>query len=90
MALHVEPKVALMMRKGEAPRHSVLVINNAQGPCGWLAQRRGDRMYGSSCVEVLPGILPAGATLTVKWRDEEGLQRYEMYRGTGAWIRRPE
>lgn len=39
MASHVEAKAAKMMRDGKAPQHAVLVIDNVDGPCGWLAGR---------------------------------------------------
>jgi hypothetical protein len=85
---HAEPKAAAMMRRGQAPQHAVLVINNADGPCGWLRGQQGKRRFGTSCDELLNDILPANSTLTVRWRDRAGVERSQVYRGIGRRIRR--
>jgi hypothetical protein len=87
MASHVEAKAAAMMRRGHAPQHAVLVINNPDGPCGWLRGRQGRQRYGTSCDELLADALPADSTLTVRWRDSGGVERSQVYRGTGRSIR---
>jgi Double-stranded DNA deaminase toxin A len=88
MDSHVEAKVAKMMRDGDAPRHSTVVINNSDGPCGWLARQRGEPRFGTTCDELLSDALPAGSSLTVRWRDRGGVARSQVYRGTGRSIRR--
>jgi hypothetical protein len=87
MASHVEAKAAKMMRDGKAPRHASLVINNADGPCGWLAGRLGEPRFGTSCDELLSDVMPADSTLTVRWRDSGGVEHSQVYRGTGRGIR---
>lgn len=87
MTSHVEAKVAAMIRRGQAPRSCVLVINNERGPCGWLMRQRGQRRFGTTCDELLADALPVGAVLTVVWRDARGVERSEVYRGTGRRIK---
>jgi hypothetical protein len=87
MVSHAEAKAAAMMRRGRAPQHAVLVINNENGPCGWLRGRQGKRRFDTSCDELLRDILPAKSTLTVRWRDHDGVERSQVYRGTGRRIR---
>ena len=88
MDSHVEAKAAKMMRDGKAPQHSTLVINKADGPCGWLRRQQGKRATGTTCDEWLTDILPADSSLTVRWRDGGGAQHSQVYRGTGRRIRR--
>jgi hypothetical protein len=87
MLSHVEAKVAALMRRGEIPQRAVLVINNEDGPCGWLRGRQGKVRYGTSCDELLADVLPLDSTLTVRWRDAGGLEHSQVYRGTGRRIR---
>jgi hypothetical protein len=87
MFSHVEPKVAAMMRHGKAPRHAVLLINNEYGPCGWQDQQNGEPPVGTNCHELLSDVIPAGSSLTVRWRGSDGVERSEIYRGTGRGIR---
>jgi hypothetical protein len=87
MLSHVEAKVAAMIRRGQAAGRSVLVINNSDGPCGWGMRRAGTSRFGSSCDELLPEILPAGSVLSVVWRDADGVQHRQDYRGTGGGIK---
>jgi hypothetical protein len=88
MESHVETKAAKMMRDGQAPQHSTLVINNADGPCGWLRRQQGKRPTGTTCDEWLADVLPADSSLTVRWCDSTGVERSQVYRGTGRRIRR--
>jgi hypothetical protein len=88
MDSHVEAKAAKMIRDGDAPQHSTLVINNADGPCGWLARQQGEPRYGTTCDELLSDALPSASSLTVRWRDHGGVERSQIYRGTGRSIKR--
>jgi hypothetical protein len=69
-ASHVEVKAAAAMRRGEV-KHGVLVINHPGGPC------TGDL----GCTNTLPLVLPEGATLTVWWPSEQGMQSQQFTGG---------
>jgi hypothetical protein len=73
---HVEAFVAARMRRGEAPREAMLVINNdvCLGPL--------------SCDRLLPGILPPGARLAIYESTAEGIRLFKVYEGTGERIKR--
>ncbi|GAA4902552.1 DddA-like double-stranded DNA deaminase toxin [Stackebrandtia albiflava] len=62
IATHVEPKFAVRMRRQEL-KNETIVINNPDGPCGYATSLR----YG--CDQILPRLLPPGASLTVYWPD---------------------
>jgi hypothetical protein len=66
-ASHVEVKAATAMRRGEV-KHGVLVINHPGGPCS------GDL----GCTTALPLVLTEGATLTVWWPSEQGMQSQQF------------
>jgi hypothetical protein len=72
---HVEGHAAAVMRRPDGPRHGVLVVSKrpCPGPLG--------------CDRLLPGLLPAGATLTVyvTGRDS-GPRLWRTYVGTGEGI----
>lgn len=61
-AAHVEAKAAARMR-ATGVMAGVMVINNPTGICG------GENPGPYSCVNVLPVLLPHGATLIVWWHD---------------------
>jgi hypothetical protein len=61
-AAHVEAKAAARMRAADVPA-GVMVINNPKGVCG------GEVPSPYGCVNVLPVLLPHGATLVVWWHD---------------------
>ena len=65
------------MRAGALPTDIALVINNA--PC------RG-RL---SCDQLLPSLMPDGATLTVYVADTAGTRLFKTYRGTGTRLQDP-
>lgn len=88
MDSHVEAKAAKMIRDGTAPPHAILVINNQDGPCGWLRRQLAKRATSTTCDEWLADILPADTTLTLRWRDSDGVPRSQVYRGTERRIRR--
>jgi hypothetical protein len=67
---HVEVKAAAAMRKSEV-KHGVLVINHPGGP------RTGDL----GCTTALPLVLTEGATLTVWWPSEQGMQSQQFTGG---------
>lgn len=69
-ASHVEVKAAAAMRRGEV-KHGVLVINHPGGPC------TGDL----GCTTALPLVLSEGATLTVWWPSEQGMQSQQFTGG---------
>jgi len=56
---HVEPKAAALVRHAEQEQ-AVLVINNPEGPCNYVAANIG-------CLRVVELMLPEGSTLTVWW-----------------------
>jgi hypothetical protein len=70
-ASHVETKVAALMRE-TGVEHGVLVINNRAGPCGPSAE-------GTSCMDVLSSILPAGSHLRVWYPDAGGTMQYRDF-----------
>lgn len=63
---HVETKAAARMRDNNVT-NGVIVINNAGGVCGV----DGTGPYG--CAQVLPVVLPHGATLVVWWPGPSGM-----------------
>jgi hypothetical protein len=75
VSMHVEGQVAAMMRQPGAPSEVVLYLNNE------VCRGRG---RGRGCHEVLPGILPSGARLTV--HTVEGGRRIntQVYEGNGS------
>lgn len=74
---HVEPHAAAIMRRPEAPRRAILVINNI--PC----HEAGKPLM---CEPLLPDLLPVGSTLTVYVSDGNGTQFHKTYTGTGMEI----
>jgi hypothetical protein len=75
---HVEGHVAALMRRPGTPRTSVLVVNNA--PCAQIP-------FG--CDRILPGILPAGSSLTIYVADPTavgGARFHRTYHGNGKAI----
>lgn len=70
-ASHVETKVAALMRE-TGVQNGVLVINNRAGPCGPSAE-------GTSCMDVLPSILPAGSHLRVWYPVADGTMQYRDF-----------
>jgi hypothetical protein len=67
----VEVKVAALMRE-TGLKTGLLVINRENGPCA------GD--VGLSCQEVLPQVLPTGATLRV-WYPKAGAMAHQDFQG---------
>jgi hypothetical protein len=71
-ASHVEVKAAAMLRE-DGRKAGLVVINNDRGPCDYTA--------GLSRVEVLPMVLPSGATLRVWWPQADGPMRFRDFTG---------
>ncbi|MDR7321136.1 MULTISPECIES: DddA-like double-stranded DNA deaminase toxin [Catenuloplanes] len=79
---HVEMKIAADMRAG-GDTHAEVVLDN--GTCGTRAR---DQRNGVDCDTLLPGVLPAGSTMTV-WTTTDGGQTYyrKTYQGDGSLLR---
>jgi hypothetical protein len=75
---HVEAHVAAMMRRGQAPDHVTVVVNN-------------DVCTGArSCDSLLPGMLRPGQRMRVYVADPQspdGVRFYRDYEGNGKGIR---
>jgi hypothetical protein len=74
---HVEAHAAALLRKPDAPREAILVVNKP------TCVSRGEYV---GCDEVLPGMLPRGSRLAVYVSDGAATKPLKVYTGTGEGI----